>query len=99
MLRDKRCRVGSHLLQCDPAAVRCEGGAVHGPQGSVTIGEIARVAHLRMDGLPPGVDPLLDMTATYEPQISTGAFSYATHGALGPVDPETWYIEPHDFAV
>jgi aerobic carbon-monoxide dehydrogenase large subunit len=99
MLRDKLCRIGAHLLQCDPADTRCEGGAVHGPQGSVTIGEIANVAHLRMDGLPPGVDPLLDMTATYEPQISTGVFSYATHGAVVAVDPETGFIELLDFAV
>src|SRR5881394_536753 len=99
LLRDKLCRIGAHLLQCDPADVRCEGGAVHGPQGSVTIGEIAHVAHLRMDGLPPGVDPLLDMTATYEPQISTGVFSYATHGAVVAVDPETGFIELLDFAV
>src|SRR5437868_6919971 len=99
MLRDKLCRIGAHLLQCDPADVRCEGGAVHGPQGSVTIGEIAKVAHLRMDGLPPGVDPLLDMTATYEPQISTGVFSYATHGAVVAVDAETGFIELLDFAV
>jgi carbon-monoxide dehydrogenase large subunit len=99
MLRDKLCRIGAHLLQCDPADTRCEDGAVHGPQGSVTIGEIAKVAHLRMDGLPPGVDPLLDMTATYEPQISTGVFSYATHGAVVAVDPETGFIELLDFAV
>src|SRR6202040_246784 len=99
MLRDKLCRIGAHLLQCDPAEARCEGGAVHGPQGSVTIGEIAKVAHLRMDGLPPGVDPLLDMTATYEPQISTGVLSYATHGAIVIVDPETGFIELIDFAV
>jgi len=99
MLRDKLCHIGAHLLQCDPADVRCEGGAVHGPQGSVTIGEISKVAHLRMDGLPPGVDPLLDMTATYEPQISTGVFSYATHGAVVAVDPETGFIELLDFAV
>ena len=57
-------------------------GVVAGPQGSVTIAEIAKVAHLRMDGLPPGVDPLLDATATYEPAISTGVYSYATHGAV-----------------
>jgi carbon-monoxide dehydrogenase large subunit len=99
MLREKLCRIGAHLLQCDPAEARCEGGAVHGPQGSVTIAEIATVAHLRMDGLPPGVNPLLDMTATYEPQISTGVFSYATHGAIVIVDPETGFIELIDFAV
>jgi carbon-monoxide dehydrogenase large subunit len=52
-----------------------------------------------MDGLPPGVDPLLDATATYEPAIGTGVFSYATHGAVVAVDPETGFIELLDFAV
>ena len=33
MLRDKLCRIGAHLLQCDLAEARCDGGAVHGPQG------------------------------------------------------------------
>ena len=63
------------------------------------IAEIAKVAHLRMDGLPPGVEPLLDATATYEPAISTGVYSYATHGAVVAVDPETGAIELLDFAV
>ena len=62
ILRDKLCRIGAHLLQCDLAATRCEGGAVHGPTGSVSIAEIAAVAHLRMQELPPGVEPLLDAT-------------------------------------
>src|SRR5271169_5716558 len=57
ILRDKLCRIGAHLLQCDLAATRCEGGAVHGPTGSVSIAEIAAVAHLRMQELPPGVEP------------------------------------------
>ncbi|HVH76492.1 MAG TPA: xanthine dehydrogenase family protein molybdopterin-binding subunit [Stellaceae bacterium] len=98
-LRDKLCRIGAHLLQCEEAQVRCEGGSIVGPRGSVSIAEVARVAHLRMDGLPPGVEPLLDATATYEPGISTGVFSYATHGAVVAVDPETGFIELLDFAV
>ena len=99
VLRDKLCRIGAHLLQCDPAEARCEGGAVHGPHGSVTIADIARIAHLRMHELPPGVEPLLDATATYEPGISTGVYSYATHGAVVAVDPETGAVELLDFAV
>jgi carbon-monoxide dehydrogenase large subunit len=99
MLRDKLCRIGAHLLQCDVAEVRCADGVVAGPQGSVKIAEIAKVAHLRMDGLPRGVDPLLDATATYEPAISTGVYSYATHGAVVAVDPETGFIELLDYAV
>ena len=97
MLRDKLCQIGAHLLQCDVGVVHCVDGVVKGPQSSVSIAEIAKVAHLRMDGLPPGVDPLLDATATYEP--GTGVFSYATHGAVVAVDTETGFVELVDFAV
>jgi aerobic carbon-monoxide dehydrogenase large subunit len=100
MLRDKLLRIGAHLLQCEVSEVQCADGSVIGPQGrSVTIAEIGKVAHLRMDGLPPGVDPLLDATATYEPAVSTGVYSYATHGAVVAVDPETGTIELIDFVV
>jgi aerobic carbon-monoxide dehydrogenase large subunit len=99
LLRDKLCRIGAHLLQCEVTAVRCADGVVQGPQSSVSIAEIAKVAHLRMDGLPPGVDPLLDATATYEPGVGTGVFSYATHGAVVAVDPETGFVELLDYAV
>jgi aerobic carbon-monoxide dehydrogenase large subunit len=100
MLRAKIERIGAHLLQCDVAEVHCADGMVRGPQGrSVTIAEVAKVAHLRMDGLPAGVEPLLDATATYEPGISTGVYSYATHGAVVAVDPETGAVELIDFAV
>jgi carbon-monoxide dehydrogenase large subunit len=99
MLRDKLCCIGAHLLQCDPAETRCRGGAVHGPNGSVGIAEIATIAHLRMHELPPGVEPLLDATAVYEPSVSTGVYSYATHGAVVAVDPETGAIELLDYAV
>jgi aerobic carbon-monoxide dehydrogenase large subunit len=99
MLRDKLCRIGAHLLQCSAAEVRCADGVVSGPQGSVSIAEIAKVAHLRMDGLPQGVDPLLDATATYEPAIGTGVYSYATHGVVVAVDPETGFVELLDYAV
>ena len=100
MLRAKIERIGAHLLQCDIAEARCADGVVTGPQGrSVTIAEIAKVAHLRMDGLPAGVEPLLDATATYEPAVSTGVYSYATHGAVVAVDPETGAVELIDFAV
>jgi carbon-monoxide dehydrogenase large subunit len=99
VLRDKLCRIGAHLLQCDVADVTCEGGAVQGPKGSVTIAEIAAIAHLRMQELPPGVEPLLDATATYEPATSTGVYSYATHGAVVAVDLETGVADLLDFAV
>jgi carbon-monoxide dehydrogenase large subunit len=99
VLRDKIVRIGAYMMQCDVGAVRCADDAVVGPRGQVSIAEISRVAHLRMDGLPPGTEPLLEATATYEPAISTGVFSYATQGAVVAVDPETGKIELLDFAV
>jgi carbon-monoxide dehydrogenase large subunit len=99
LLREKVSKVGAHLLQCDVADVRCEGGRVVGKSGSVGIDEIARVAHIRMESLPPGVDPLLNVTATYQPGIDTGVYSYATHAAVVAIDPATGMIELLDFAV
>ncbi|HUN42060.1 MAG TPA: xanthine dehydrogenase family protein molybdopterin-binding subunit [Acetobacteraceae bacterium] len=99
VLREKLVRIGAHLLQCDPAEARCERGSVVGPVGEVSIAEIAAVAHLRMHELPPGIEPLLEAVATYEPSVSTGVYSYATHGAVVAVDVETGAVDLLDFAV
>jgi carbon-monoxide dehydrogenase large subunit len=99
VLREKVLRIGAHLLQCDASEARCVAGKVIGRSGEVGIEEIARVAHLRMEALPAGVDPLLSFTATYQPGIDTGVYSYATHAAAVAVDPETGMIELLDFAV
>jgi aerobic carbon-monoxide dehydrogenase large subunit len=106
LLREKLLKVGAHLLQCDVADVRCQGGKVigkgsnkGGTRGEVAIEEIARVAHLRMEALPAGVEPLLTVTSTYQPGIDTGVYSYATHAAVVAVDPATGLIELIDFAV
>jgi aerobic carbon-monoxide dehydrogenase large subunit len=99
LLREKIVKIGAHLLQCDPADARCVGGKVVAGSGAVGIEEVARVAHLRMEALPRGVEPLLSVTSTYQPGIDTGVYSYATHGAVVAVDPATGMIELIDFAV
>ena len=48
---------------------------VHGPSGKISIAEIAFAANARQDHLPTGMDPLLDVTATYEPTESGGVFA------------------------
>lgn len=92
-------RIGAHVLQADPSTVRHEIDVVKGPHASVSLGEIARIAHLRMEALPDGADPLLDVTVTYEPGTDKGVFSYATHGAVVSVDPSTGNVKVLDFAV
>ncbi len=98
-LVDKIRRIGAHLLQTDPAAVRIEAGAVHGPAGTIGFAEIAYAANVRQELLPAGMEPLLDVTSTYEPTESGGVFSYGTHAVVVAVDPDTGVVEILDYAV
>jgi aerobic carbon-monoxide dehydrogenase large subunit len=99
LLREKVLRIGAHLLQCTEADVRLEGSEVRGPGGSVSIEQIARTAHLRMEALPDGVEPLLTVTGTYQPGIDTGVFTFAAHAAVIAVDLPTGAVEILDYAV
>jgi aerobic carbon-monoxide dehydrogenase large subunit len=98
-LRDKMALIAAHLLQCDDSDIEFADGAAMGPGGSVTLAEIGRIAHLRQEALPDGMDPVLDVTATWEPSESSGVFSYATHAAVVAVDPATGAVELLDYAV
>ena len=98
-LKEKIVAIGAHLLQCKASQARLEAGEVRGPSGSVSIEHIARMAHLRMEALPDGVDPLLTVTGTYQPGIDTGVFTFAAHVAVVAVDPLTGGIEILDYAV
>ncbi len=98
-LREKMARIAGHLMQCDAGLVRFADGSANGPSGSVTLAEIGRIAHLRQEALPDGMDPVLDATATWEPSESSGVFSYATHAAVVAVDPDSGAVELVDYAV
>ncbi|WP_431284330.1 xanthine dehydrogenase family protein molybdopterin-binding subunit [Humitalea sp. 24SJ18S-53] len=99
ILAEKLKRIGGHLLQVDAAATRLAEGQVHGPSGAVPYAEIARAAHVRQEMMPIGVDPVLDVTATYEPAESAGTFSYSAHGVVVAVDPDTGMVEILDYVV
>jgi carbon-monoxide dehydrogenase large subunit len=99
LLRDKVQRIGAHLLQANADATRVQDGAVHGGSGSVSFAEIASAANIRQELLPSGMDPLLDVTATYEPTDSGGVFSYGTHAALVAVEPDSGVVEILDYVV
>jgi carbon-monoxide dehydrogenase large subunit len=92
-------RIGAHLMQCDIDDVELRDNAVFGGDASVSVAEIARTAHIRQDLLPDGVDPTLEETAIYEPEITSGVFSYSTHAAVVSVDPETGYVELLNYAI
>jgi carbon-monoxide dehydrogenase large subunit len=91
--------IGAHLLQCDEETVELRDGQVFGGDASVSVAEIARTAHIRQDLLPEGNDPTLEETSIYEPEITSGVFSYSTHAAVVSVDPETGEIDLVDYAI
>ena len=99
MLGETLRRIGAHLLQTDIAQTRLEAGQVRAGVSAVSFAEIGRAAHVRSDLLPEGTGPVLEVTATYEPRESGGAFSYATHAAVVAVDPDTGAVELLDYAV
>jgi carbon-monoxide dehydrogenase large subunit len=99
LMADKMRRIGAHLLQTDVANTRIEGGAVHGPSGKVGFAEIAYAANVRQELLPAGMEPLLDVTGTYEPTETGGVFAYGTHAVVVAVDPETGTVELLDYVV
>ena len=91
--------IGAHLLQCRDADTELRDGQVFGAGASISVAEIARTAHIRQDLLPDGTDPTLEETTVYEPEITSGVFSYSTHAASVLVDPETGEIEIAQYAI
>jgi carbon-monoxide dehydrogenase large subunit len=97
-LKAKMETIAAHVLKCDTSELRFADAVVSGPKGSIGFEEIGRIAHLRQEALPPGVEPLLEFTATYEPAVDTGVFTYATQAAVVAVDPDTGKVEILDYA-
>ena len=98
-LRGRMARIAAHHLQCDAGDIRFADSEAAGPSGSIPFAEIGRIAHLRQEQLPDGMDPVLDVTETWEPTESSGVFSYSTHAAAVAVDPATGAVEILDYAV
>jgi carbon-monoxide dehydrogenase large subunit len=104
-LRVKLARVAGHLLQCPPEQVAFLGGRIYGPESdgelrrSVSFAEVGRIGYLRQHELPAGAEPTLEAAATWQPEVSTGVYSYATHAAVVAVDSATGEVEVLDYAV
>ena len=100
VLAERLLRIGAHLLQAAPDAVRLSDGAVQGPGGSVSIRDIGHTWYRKPQDLPPGFDPQgLEVTQGYKPERDSGTFSYACHAALVAVDTGLGAVEILDYVV
>ena len=96
----RAARIGAQLLQSDVSAVTVRDGEVVGPNGSISLAEIARTWYLRPQNLPADVDMGgLEATVGYRPNPDSGTFSYASHAAVVAVDPELGSVELLDYVI
>jgi carbon-monoxide dehydrogenase large subunit len=92
--------IGAALLQTDVASVEVRDGGVYGPEGSISIGDIARSYYLTPADLPGDTDPRgLETTEGYAPDRLTGIHSGSAHATVVAVDPETGSVEILDYVI
>ena len=92
--------IGAALLQTDVASVEVRDGGVFGPEGSISIGDIAKSYYLTPADLPGDTDPRgLETTEGYAPDRLTGIHSGSAHATVVAVDPETGGVEILDYVI
>ena len=89
----------ANLDGAEPESLRLQGGALHGPQGAITLAEIARIATVQLHKLPKDIEPVMSIQAFYRPEVETGTFSYAMHAARVEVDLATGFVSLTDYLV
>ena len=98
-MAEKLKRIAAHMLETDADQITLCDNAAWGGGRSVSLGRIARAALQHPEELPPGEDAGLEISGSYQPEISTGAFSYATHAVKLAVDTGTGQVELLDYVV
>ena len=99
-LAQRVARIGAAMLQADVASVEVRDGGVFGPNGSVSLHDIAQAYYLSPDDLPGDIDPHgLEVTGGYAPERLTGVHTGAAHAAVVAVDSKTGGVEILDYVV
>ncbi|MCL6452782.1 MAG: xanthine dehydrogenase family protein molybdopterin-binding subunit [Alicyclobacillus sp.] len=100
-MRQKLIKLAAHALEASEEDIElCDGKAyVTGvPAKSMTIRELAQLAYTNVKGLPPGMQPGLEVVARYLPPFRV-SFSNGTHIAAVEVHTDTGKIDVIDYAV
>jgi aerobic carbon-monoxide dehydrogenase large subunit len=93
-------KIGAAMLQTSVEQVTVRDGGVFGPQGSVSLADIARAFYLAPADLPGDIDPHgLEVTQGYAPTRLTGVHTGSVHATVVAVDPETGGVEILDYVV
>ena len=111
-VRDKVKQIAAHILEASTEDLVIEQGCVRvagSPEPSVTLAQIATAATIRTLELPPGMEPGLEATARYEPELMEhvpdengrinpcASYANAAHAVVIRVDLGTGEIEILDY--
>jgi carbon-monoxide dehydrogenase large subunit len=97
-LAAKVLEVAAALLGEPAEDLYLKDGAVHGSTRSIGYGQLAKEFLFTPDHVP-GVAPGLECTFYYQPEVQTGAFTYATHAVVVDVDLDTGAVTLLDYAI
>ncbi|MFT7646527.1 MAG: carbon-monoxide dehydrogenase large subunit [Candidatus Poriferisodalaceae bacterium] len=93
-VNEKVRRIAAHMMEAEADWLTMENGFIHtadAPSVGVTLAEVAHIAYLEPQKLPPGEEPGLEATRFYDP--ITGTFAAGAQAAVVEVDPETGVID------
>lgn len=94
-LAERVKQVAAALLGCKASEVRLADGKAMGPDGAITLSEVAQAAVLHVDRLPEHLSPSLEVTFHHQPREGEdrGTYSYATHASVVEVDLDTGHVK------
>ena len=100
VLMQRLLPIAAHLSGSTLASMRrCEGG-FEGDGGRVSYRDIGQAWYHRPERLSADVATTgLEVTESYKPDVDTGVFSFASHGALVEVDPDTGQVKLLDYVI
>ncbi|MBI3434949.1 MAG: xanthine dehydrogenase family protein molybdopterin-binding subunit [Proteobacteria bacterium] len=99
-LAERVARIGAALLQSDVKSVTVRDNGVYGPNGNVSLRDIARAYYLAPNELPGDIDAHgLEVTGGFTPTRLTGIHTGAAHACVVAVDPEVGGVEILDYVV
>jgi aerobic carbon-monoxide dehydrogenase large subunit len=100
-VRDKVLQVAAHAMEASPDDLEIADSTVSvrgTPSKSVTLREVAELAYVHSNTLPPDVRSGLEATVRFRPERFP-TWSNATHACVVEIDPETWLPEVKRYIV
>ena len=99
---DVLLEVAAHLLEASPGDLELDCGRISvagSPSRFIETRDVCRIVYQRPELLPPGVEPLLESSRTYDAHPGTGAYANAAHLASVEIDPLTGATKVLSYAV